>query len=124
MRPLEKDFKEKVPEMKSWLLKRGYPEKIIDCEMKKVNFRENRKKFERNKEKGIPFVAIYRPKLKGLSNIIKCYLYLLYMNAEVKKTFTSIPMISFRSSCKISSYIVRAKLHSLERTVGSYNCSK
>ena len=31
-------------------------------------------------------------------------------------------MISFRSSRKISSYIVRAKLYPLERSVGSFKC--
>ena len=46
------------------------------------------------------------------------------MNDEVKKTFTPSPMILFRSYRKISSYIVRAKLHPLERRVGSYKCGK
>ena len=46
------------------------------------------------------------------------------MNDEVKKTFTPSPMISFRSSRKISSYIVRAKLYPLERTVGSSKCGR
>ena len=46
------------------------------------------------------------------------------MNDEVKKTFTPSPMISFRSSHKISSYIVRAKLYPLESTVGSSKCGK
>ena len=31
-------------------------------------------------------------------------------------------MVSFRSSRKISSYLVRAKLYPLERTVGSFKC--
>ena len=46
------------------------------------------------------------------------------MNGEVEKTFTPSPMISFCSSRKISSYIVRTKLLPLERTVGSYKCGK
>ena len=46
------------------------------------------------------------------------------MNDEVKKTFTLSPMISFCSSCKISSFIVRAKLYPLRRTVGSCKCGK
>ena len=121
---LEKDFKEKLSEMKSWFLKRGYPERIIDYEIEKVNFRENKKKSGINKRKGVPFVVTYHPKLKNLSKIIKDNLYLLYMNDEVKKTFTPSPMISFRSSRKISSYIVRAKLYPLERTVGSSKCGK
>ena len=43
---VEKDFKEKLSEMKSWFPKRRYPEQIIDYEMEKVNFRENKKKVE------------------------------------------------------------------------------
>ena len=46
------------------------------------------------------------------------------MNDKVKKTFTPCPMILFRSSRKISSYVVRSKLYPLERTVGSYKCGK
>ena len=42
------------------------------------------------------------------------------MNYEVKKGFTPKPMVSFRSSRKISSYLVRAKLYSIERTVGLF----
>ena len=39
---------------------------------------------------------------------------------------TSIPgrMVSFRAARKLSSYLVRAKLYSLERIVGSRKCSK
>ena len=35
--------------MKSWFLKRGCPEQIIDCEMEKVNFRENKTKQNKTK---------------------------------------------------------------------------
>ena len=92
--------------------------------MEKVNFRENNKKSRINNKKGVPIVAIFHLKLKSLSKIIKNNLYLLYVNDEVKKTFTPSLMISFLSSCKISSYVVRAKLYQLERTVGSYKCDK
>ena len=44
------------------------------------------------------------------------------MNEEVKSVFTPAPMISFRSTRKRSSYLVRAKLYPLERTVGSVQC--
>ena len=54
---LEKDFKEKLLEMKSWFLKRGYPEEIIDYEIEKVNFRQNKKKSGINKNKGVHFVV-------------------------------------------------------------------
>ena len=111
--------------MKSWFLKRGYPVQAIDCEMKKINFRENKKKSGINIKNGVvPFIVTYHPKLKNLSKIIKDNLYLLYMTDEVKKTFKPSPIISFRCFHKISSYKVTAKLHQLKKTVGSYKCSK
>ena len=111
--------------MKSWFLKRRYPEQITGCEMKKINFRENKKKSGINRKNGaVPFIVTYHPKLKNLSKIIKDNLYLLYMTDEVKKTFKPSPIISFRCFHKISSYIVRAKLHPLKKTVGSYKCRK
>ena len=46
--------------MKSWFLKRGYPEKFIENKMRKVKFgKEKIKKAKR--VKGIPFVTTYHP---------------------------------------------------------------
>ena len=42
------------------------------------------------------------------------------MNEEVKRVFTPCPMVSFRGARKLSSYLVRAKLYPLERSVGSF----
>ena len=44
--------------------------------MKKVIFRENKKKSEMNMMKGVPFVVTCHSKLKNQSKIIKDYLYL------------------------------------------------
>ena len=51
-------------------------------------------------------------------------MYLLNMNVEVKQTFTPVPMVSYRSSRKLSSYLTRAKLYPIERIVGSKGCGK
>ena len=98
--------------MKTWFSKRGYPDKIIENEMKKVNFRESRSKTK--SAIGVPFVVTYHPRLKTLGKIIHENLNLLYMNDEVKGTFTPGPMVSFRTSRKLSSYLVRAKLYPLK----------
>ena len=45
------------------------------------------------------------------------------MNAEVKKVFSPKPMVTFRTARKLSSYLVRAKLYSIESTVGSFKCT-
>ena len=46
------------------------------------------------------------------------------MNEELKHLFIPGPVVSFRSSRKISSYLVRAKLYPVERLVGSFNCKR
>ena len=44
------------------------------------------------------------------------------MDQEAQKVFTPEPMITFHSTRKLSTYLVRAKLYQLERTVGSSKC--
>ena len=46
------------------------------------------------------------------------------MNAEIKQTFTPVPMGSYRSSRKLSSYLVRTKLYPTDRIVGCKGCGK
>ena len=120
----ETDFLKRKNEMKSWFLKRGYPERLIDKEIKKVKFKHSHFIGKHNSKKGIPLVATYHPLLKSLSKIISKNLHLLYMDDEVKRVFTPGPMISFRSSRKLRSYLVRAKLYPTERVVGSFKCNK
>ena len=74
--------------------------------------------------KGIPFVVTYHRQLKNLGRIINKNVYLLNMNEKTKKVFSLRPIVSFRSSRKISSYLVRAKLYPLDRVVGSTECGK
>ena len=83
--------------MKSWFLKRKYPEKLIDSDMKKVRFFPTNLQ-NKKREKGVPFVVTYHPILNSLSKIIRDNMYLLNMNEEVRKTFSPGPMVSFRSA--------------------------
>ena len=89
--------------------------------MRKVKFSGYTRRNKREK-KGVPFVITYHPSLKNIGRIINQNLSILYMNEEVKSVFTPAPMISFRSARKVNSYLVRAKLYPLERTVGSVQC--
>ena len=118
----ESDFNGHSLTLRSWFLKRGYPEKIINTDMSKVKFNVDNKRSNNSKQKEVPFVVTFHPKRKVLRNIINKHLYLLHMIDEVKRVFTAKPMVSFRSSNKICSYLVRAKLYPIERTVGSFRC--
>ena len=66
----ESDFLKHYTKMKSWFLKRGYPENMIDEEMKKVKFSQKGSKKSKG-SKGVPFVVTYHPSLNCLSRIIK-----------------------------------------------------
>ena len=119
----ENYFNRHISNMKIWLQKRGYPENIIENEVKKVKF-PSCNKAQRKNSKCIAFVVTYHPLLKQLEGILRRKMYLLNMNAEVKQTFTPVPMVSHRSSRKLNSYLVRAKLYPIDRTVGSKDCGK
>ena len=90
--------------------------------MKNINFADSRIKIK--SDTGVPFVVTYHPRLKAVGKIIHEILHLLYMNDEIKDTFTPSPIVFFIISQKLGSYLVRAKLYPLERTVGSWKCNK
>ena len=120
---LEKHFNYDKLNMKEWFIKMGYPESVIEKEIEKVCFSEQGQKTKKV-EKEAPFVATYDPLLNKLSSIIHRNLCLLYMNQEVKDSFTPGVIVSYISALKISSYLVRAKLYPLESKVGSEKCGK
>ena len=107
--------------MKSWFQRRGYPEDVINTEMKKVIFNRNSGKSS-NKSKGLLFVLTYHTFLKTVNYIIRKHSHLLYKNDEVKKMFQTGPMVSFRSPRNLSSYLVRAKMYPMESKRVSCKC--
>ena len=118
----ESDFERNKEKMRSWFVKREYPEKLIDSEIWKVKFNIKESNRKNKSQNGVPFVGSYHPLLNSLYGIIRKNLYFLNMDQKVKEVFSSHTMVSFRSTRKLSSYLVRAKLYPLERRVGSYKC--
>ena len=90
--------------------------------MRKVKLNVDNKRSNNRQRKGLPFVVTFHLKPKVLQNIFNKHLSFLHVNDEVKRVFTPKSMDSFRSSHKISSYLVKAKLHPIERTVGLFRC--
>ena len=102
----------------------GYPQKFTETETSKVKFSGQRVSHKENVKKGVSLVLTYHPLFKSIGKIIYDSLYLLHMNEVLQHLFTPGPMVSFRSSRKISSYVVRDKLYPVERSVGSFNCKR
>ena len=97
------DYSEKI---KTLFSKQVYPDKITENAIKKVNFGDSRSKTKC--ATGLHFVVTYLLRLKALGKTIHEKLNLLYMNQEVKDTFTPGPMVSVRAAQKLNSYLVRA----------------
>ena len=117
------DFEKHLVDMKSWFQARGYPSDLIQKEMNKVKFSCHwNKNKTKKKSKGVPLAITFHPLLKDVGNIIHKNLCLLYKDQKTQRVFMTGPMITFRSARKLSSYLVRAKLYLLERTVGSCKC--
>ena len=119
---VEADFVRHKKEMKSWFLKRGYPENINNRDMEKVKFKKQVFSRRGGATKVVSLVITYHPLLKSVGTILYKHLYLLHMDKEVKKVFPVAPLVSFKSAQKPSIYLVRAKLYPLQRTVGSFKC--
>ena len=101
---LEKDFNYHKLTMKEWFIKRGYPESVIEKEMKKVYLSKQGQK-SKKVEKGVQFDVTYPPPLLNkLSSILHRNLYLYYINEEVKNVFTPGPIMSYKTARKIRSY--------------------
>ena len=106
--------------MKSCFVKREYPEKLTDSKIMTVKFNMKKTNRRTKRQNGVPFVVTYHPLLNSLYSIIRKNIYLLNMYQKVKEAFSSQPTVSFRTACKLSSYLIRAKLYLLERRVDSY----
>ena len=107
--------------MKLWLLKRSYPENIVDQELGKAEFFKSSRRIN-NRDKGVCLVATYHPLFRNIGRIFHRHLDLLNTDQGVERVFIPGPMASFRSVRKISSYLVGAKLYPLKRRVGSFKC--
>ena len=104
----EENFMKHKANMKLWFLKRGYPKRLISAEMDKFKFSDIERRSNSKTQKGIPLVVTHHPLVKSLSSIVNNNIFLLHMDQEVKRTFTSQAMVSYWSVCKFSSYLIRA----------------
>ena len=75
------------------------------------------------KENGVPLVLTYNPNFNNLSFLIRKNLQFLYADPETKRVFTPAPFVSLRSARSLKSFLVRSKLYTLDRKVGSAKCN-
>ena len=118
---VEEDFEQHIHETRSWFQERACPNKILDEELVKVRF-SNQENTWSKKSKGILLVVTYHPLLQMLNNIIKNPLTSCMLTMSWEKYISPGPKVSFRGACKLSSYLVRAKVYPLESKIESCGC--
>ena len=116
------DFERHLNDMESWFQATGYPKHLVQKEMSKVRFDKENSNTKQSKSKRVTFVVTYHPLLKSLQSLINNHLNILYLDENAKEVLMHGPMVIFRSSRKLSSYLVRAKLYPLERGTVSCRC--
>ena len=67
----ESDFNEHSLNLRSWFLKWGCPEKIINTEMSRVKFNVGNERSNNRQKKGIPFVVTFHPNLRSSETLLK-----------------------------------------------------
>ena len=73
---VETDLVRHKKEIKSWFLKRGYPENIINREMEKAKFKKQVFSRRGGATKGVPLVTTYHPLLKSVGTILYKHLWI------------------------------------------------
>ena len=66
-------FEKHLESLRSWFCKRGYPQKVVDEQLKRVSEITMHNLIGRSgkKETGVPLIATYHPRFHNLNNIIR-----------------------------------------------------
>ena len=90
-------FQKHLENSKTWFCKRGYPQKAVDAQIKRISEKSLDELFERpvRKETGVPLVVAYHPRFHNLSAIVRKYFTFLYIEEKVKRVFTPLHLFHF-----------------------------
>ena len=80
--------------MNLWFLERGYPENIVNQELRKVKFSKSSGRTNK-RDKGVCLVVTYHPLLQNIGRTFHRHFDLLYTDQEVERVFTFGPIASF-----------------------------
>ena len=114
-------FQKHLENLKTWFCNSGYPQKVVDAQIKRVSEKRLDELFERpnRTETGVPLFVTYHPRFYNLSSVIRKYFTFLYVEEKIRIIFTPAPFVSFRSGYSLRNNLVRAKVytHLLEKKV-------
>ena len=109
----KKIFEEKIKVFKSHLLKRGYPEKLIQTPtLLEVKFEERTRfalqpKQKENKRISL-FVTIYQPSVPNLKQILMKKWHFIEQQPSLSEIYRNLPLISYKRGRSLKDLLVRA----------------
>ena len=120
-------FDHRCNELESWLIKRGYDEKLVRnkiLDARKFK-REDLLKRERDERKSkLTLNITFHPAFQNLNRILGKIHILLACNKEHQQVFQDIPIVGFRKGKSLKDMLVRAKVPPVEGDKGkSQECS-
>ena len=114
----EQFFQNKVGDLKSWLLERGYSENEVDSQIDRVRDKNRATLLDtRPKEKDdmkIPLVLTYHPAMHKVYEILRENQNVLLVDKEHKDVFKDKIFVTFRRAKSLKDKLVRAKLPSID----------
>ena len=132
----EEDFGRHKRDLKGRLMERGYPGRLLDKELGKLNTYEGGK--DKTKEVGpagaeseknsrVPLVLTYSSYLPNIRQILKSKRHILQRTEKLKKIFNRDPLVAFRRGTNLRDDLVHRKTRRVMKGVilqGQENCRK
>ena len=103
-------FTNHLKDLRSYFCYRGYPERIVKEQLRRVENRTRDELLYTNSrvgnEVGVPLIVTYHPNLNGLNKIMRKNLKHLPADRMVKSVFTPALFVSFRKARNLRSHLV------------------
>ena len=126
----EQFFVNRVADLKTWLLARGYGENEVDSQIDRVRDKDRAPLLDtRPREKDdmkIPFVLTYHPARHKVYEILRKNQNLLLVDKEHEAVFKDKIFVTFRRAKSLKDKLVRAKLPSIDEELmekGTFRCN-
>ena len=116
---LNEDLNRNLSNLKSWFLKRNYPESLVTNQIER-SFNPNTK--NSNQKIRVPLVIIFCQGFADIGHKMYKHLHILGQDEDVKKVFDPPQFVSYRTARNLKSHLVRAKVYPMDRNVGSAKC--
>ena len=112
----EEVLDDRCKELECWLKKRGYPDKLVTDQIARARQEDRNDLLDRERDRNrnnnrIILVLSYHPSLsKKVHDIVRNSFPILQCDAEHRRVFSEIPMVTYRRAKSLADTLVRAKV--------------